>query len=165
MNLFKKPVRGLVITFLFSVTLLSSLQASPILTNRNPQDASAARVGHLLEESGYTFKKSPKSDKVWTIDFNGKSLKSFKVILATQDDLLVTFVVVASKKDMQMSSEFMIKLLKFNHTLDRVKIGIDDDGDLFVRSDVTIRVLDKKEFKENIEQVAAAANEVYDGIK
>ena len=155
------------ITFVITVMLLSNLpavaNARAIFKNGNPQNASTARVVQLLEDSGYKYTK--KSATVWTIDFTGKTLKSFKVILATQDDLLVTFVVVARKKDIQISSEFMMKLLNFNHQLDRVKIGIDEDGDLFVRSDINIRILDKTEFKDNIEQVAAATNEVYDGVK
>jgi hypothetical protein len=165
LNVFVEPRLLFVIAIVFLAGLQPAIYAQPIGSTTFGQDASAARVGHLLEVSGYNFKQSPKSDKVWVVDFKGKSLASFKVVLATQDDLLVTFVTVTEKKRLPTSSEFLAKLLKFNHSLDRVKIGIDDDGDLFVRTDVTIRVLDNQEFKLNIEQVAAAADEVYNGIK
>src|SRR5436309_1603520 len=88
-----------------------------------PQDASAARVSHLLEVSGYKFKELKPT--VWKIDFTGKSLASFEVRLATSDDLLVSFVIVAKRQEMQISSDLMKKLLKFNHDLDRVKVGFD----------------------------------------
>lgn len=39
------------------------------------------------------------------------------------------------------------------------------EGDVFVRIDLSIRVLDKQEMQENIDQVAAAANEVFAGLK
>ncbi len=50
--------------------------------------------------------------------------------------------------------------MKFNHHVDRVKIGLDDDGDTFVRVDLSLRLLDAQEFKLNVEQVAAGADEL-----
>jgi hypothetical protein len=126
-------------------------------------EASSARVTQLLQGSGYNFKSV--TPTVWSIDFTGKSLTKFKVILATQDDLLVVFVTVAQKKNIPLSTDFMLKLLKFDHSLDRVKVGLDDDDDLFVRVDLSVRVLDAQEFKLNIEQLAAAANDVYAGVQ
>lgn len=127
-------------------------------------DVSTVRVNTLLGQSGYTFVQIP-GKSVWTIDFTGKSLPKFKVILAAQDDLLVVFVTIAQKKNIPLSPDFMMKMLRFDHSLDRVKVGIDDDGDAFVRIDLSVRILDSQEFKLNIEQVAAAANEVYGGIQ
>jgi len=46
-----------------------------------------------------------------------------------------------------------------------VKIGIDNDGDAFVRTDISIRILDKDALKAVIEQVAAAAEETYAAMK
>ena len=59
----------------------------------------------------------------------------------------------------------MGKLLKLNGELDRVKIGIDGEGDTFVRIDLSVRRMDEEEMKENIEQVAAATDVVYAAIK
>ena len=116
----------------------------------------------LLESSGYNFKVV--NATVWSINFTGKKLPTFKVILATQDDLVVVFVTIAEKKNLPMTADFLYRLLRFDHSLDRVKVGIDDDGDAFVRVDLTVRILDLQEFKMNIEQVAAAADETYGGI-
>ncbi len=56
-------------------------------------------------------------------------------------------------------------VIKFNHTMDRVKVGLDGDGDLFVRCDSTVRIMDAAEFKLVVEPVAAAADEVYEGVQ
>jgi len=44
-------------------------------------------------------------------------------------------------------------------------VGIDKDGDVFVRVDLSIRVLDKDEMTVNVDQVAATADEVFKGLK
>ena len=59
----------------------------------------------------------------------------------------------------------MKKLLGLNEQLDRVKIGLDKEGDVFVRIDLSIRILDKQELKENLDQAAAAANDVFAALK
>ena len=123
----------------------------------------AARINSLLQRSGYNF--TAKTDTVWTVDYHGKALGSFKVILATQNGLLVTFVIVAHHDDILMDQDLAMTMLKLNHNLDRVKVGIDDDGDAFVRADENVRVLDQTEFKDCIEQVAASADETYAAMK
>ncbi len=123
----------------------------------------AAKIGRLLQRSGYNF--TAKTDSVWTVDYHGKALGDFKVILATESGLLVTFVIVAHHGDILMDQDLALTMLKLNHSLDRVKVGIDDDGDAFVRADENVRVLDQTEFKDCIEQVAASADETYAAMK
>jgi len=48
-----------------------------------------------------------------------------------------------------------------NHEYDFTKIGLDKDGDMFVRIDTTLRLLDAAELKSVIDQVANASNELY----
>ena len=116
-----------------------------------------------MEASGYSYTKA--ADSVWAIAFEGKSLPKFNVIASTQEDVLVLFAIVAEKKNLRPAPEAMHKLLQLNSDLDRVKIGIDKDGDLFVRVDLSIRVLDTQELKENVEQVAAAADVVFSSMR
>ncbi|MGA2181513.1 MAG: hypothetical protein ABSH47_00660 [Bryobacteraceae bacterium] len=124
--------------------------------------AGASKVGQLMKASGYDF--TQKTASVWAADFQGKNLKNFRLIVAIQDDVLVTFVTIAEKGKMPVNTAFMRKLLRYNSTLDRVKIGFDDDGDLFVRCDASVRVLDAREFHSIVDQVSAASDEVYKGI-
>lgn len=127
------------------------------------QNGSSAKVAGLLEASGYTYAKA--ADGVWAISFEGKSLSKFNVIASAQPEILVLFTIVVEKKDLKLTPEAMQRLLKLNSDLDRVKIGIDKEGDLFVRVDLSVRALDAREMKENIEQVAAATDEVFAAMK
>jgi hypothetical protein len=126
-------------------------------------DADHAKIAQLLQGSGYHYVQ--KNDSVWYIEFERKSLGTFKVIGASQQGLLVVFVTIARKARLDLSSDLSYKMLKLNHELDRIKVGIDDDGDAFVRVDLSIRTLDEEEFKLNIEQVANAAEEAYADIQ
>jgi Putative bacterial sensory transduction regulator len=146
-----------------TILLLCSL-AFPQLASaqdKSPQ----ARIAQLLEESKYSYTKA--ADNVWAIAFEGKALTKFNVFATTttQQDILVVFVVVAEKKRLKVSPELTQKLLKLNEEMLRVKVGIDGEGDMFVRVDLSIRVLDSQELKTNVEQVAAAADEVFAATK
>lgn len=122
-----------------------------------------ATIARLLDQSEYAFTKA--SEGVWMIPFEGKELANFNVVVTTQQDVLVFFVIVAEKKDFNATPDVLGRLLKLNHDLDRVKIGIDGDGDAFTRVDLSIRRLDVEELKVNVEQVAAAADVVFGAIK
>jgi hypothetical protein len=124
------------------------------------ESANAAKVQQLLQASGYQSKQYP--PVAWTIDRTGSSLKSFRVILGVTGDMLIIGVSVAQKAKLRMTPEFVQLLLSFNNTLDRVKVGIDNDGDLFVRTETTIRIMDVQELKVQVEQVALSADKVYE---
>lgn len=149
------------IVALLALTFTLCFQALPVFGHT--QDSPPALIARLLDQSGYSFTKA--ADGVWTIAFRGKALPQFNVVATTQQDIVVLFVIVAGKKELSATPEVMAKLLKLNGDLDRVKVGIDGDGDTFVRVDLSARVVDLQEFKANVEQVAAAADEVYGAIK
>jgi Putative bacterial sensory transduction regulator len=132
-------------------------------TATHAQNNPPARVAVLLEGTGYSYTKA--ADNVWAIAFEGKSLPKFNVVASTQEDVLVLFTIVAEKSNLKLTPDVIQRLLRLNGDLDRVKIGIDKEGDLFVRTDLSIRVLDVREMKENIEQVAAATDVVYAAVK
>lgn len=143
--------------FLFALIVLGLASSADA---QSPEEtAIAAKVVQLLGGTGYTYVQ--RTPTVWYIDMNRSSLKDFRLILASNDRLLVIFVTVLKKNQMRMTPEFMLSELQNNNKLDYVKIGIDKDGDLFVRTDCTPRVMDTQELKTQIEQVAAASNEVY----
>jgi len=149
---------------LLALMFVSCLAWLPSATAAAPAaDPNTAKVAQLLQGSDYEFTK--KTASVWVIPKQGKSLGDFKVIGANEGDLLVIFVIIAEKAHMKMSLDLATRMLKMNHEFDQVKIGIDDDGDAFVRADMSIRVLDEEAFKASVEQVAAAADEAYAGIK
>ncbi len=156
----KHNVRTGILAVLLTVTISSpfALAQQPPAT---PQGASV-KVLRLLAGSGYQYKQF--NPTVWAIDFEGKAIGSFKVILTTREHLVVVFTVIAKKAEVPLTPELMQTLLRANSSFDRVKIGFDDDGDLIVRTDLSARILDLQELKDNVEQVAAAVNELYETI-
>jgi len=120
-------------------------------------------VSQLLEQSGYSYSKD--GDNLWTMNFRGKALGEFKVIITSVESMAALLVVVAKRKELNPTPELMRTLLRMNDDFDKVKVVVDKDGDLLVRVDTTIRIMDLDELKANVEQVAAAADEVAKAIK
>ena len=127
------------------------------------QESPSAKIARLLESTGYTYSKG--SNNAWSITFKGDVLPEFDLVISSQQDVLVLFVLVAEKKAMRVTPELMHKMLMLNGEIDKVKVGIDKDGDAFVRIDLNLRVVDAQEFKENVNQLAAAADEVFKVVK
>jgi hypothetical protein len=125
----------------------------------------AAKIGQFLEQFGGTYTKA--ADTVWVVPFKGKSLSSFDAFVATSSDssLVIIGVTVVKKKNLKLSQDLFHRLLKYNHSADYVKVGFDDDEDLFVRAELNARTMDFASFKEILEQVGAAADELYAQIK
>jgi hypothetical protein len=117
------------------------------------------RLEQMLKETGYKF--TTHNANTWSIDFERTKLGKFKVILSTGNDIVVTFAILAKKANINKTTKMMETLLGANHEYDYVKVGLDKDGDMFVRIDTQIRTIDAKELKEVINQVANASEEVY----
>jgi hypothetical protein len=136
--------------------LTSAAQTAPL----SPDNAKVAR---LLEGSGRVYKTyNTANGPVWSIEeLHGTSLKNMRILVGTSGGFLVMGVVVAEKAHMNVTPEFMHKLLKLTHILDRVKIGFDNDDDLFARIESPVRLLDAQDFKAQIDQVVLAADEIH----
>jgi hypothetical protein len=145
-------------------TVLSGRISAQTPAQSAPASACAQKLDRLLATSSYVY-KAHRSD-VWSIAFDKESLKDFKVVVSTDNnDMVVIFVIVAPKARLNLTPEFMQTLLHANHDFDFVKIGTDNDGDLFVRADSTCRLLDLAALKASIEQVASSANELHGRVK
>jgi putative sensory transduction regulator len=121
--------------------------------------AQAASMDAMLKDTGYAY--NTHNATTWSIDLNRKNYGKMRVILSTGSDLLVTFVIVAKKAAIQKTPQMMDALLTANHDYDYTKVGLDKDGDLFVRIDMPLRSLDAKEVKSIVDQVANASDEIY----
>lgn len=147
-----------------SFTLLTLLTVSALAQEKPKIDkASATKIVQMLEDSGHTYGKS--ADNVWVVKFRGNTLEDIGVVTIGHEGMLILMVVVAEKKDFKASSELMSKLLQMNDDYDRLKVAIDKDGDMLVRIDLSLRVTDSQEFKLNVEQISAAADEIATAIK
>ena len=117
------------------------------------------RLEQMLKDTGY--KVTTHNANTWSIEFERKRLGKFKVILSTGSDIVVTFAILAKKANINKTAKMMDALLTANHEYDYCKIGLDKDGDLFVRIDTQMRTIDSRELKSVIDQVANASEEVY----
>lgn len=130
--------------------------------------ASATKLEILLKASGYKSAAKVK-DAVWTLDFSGKQLPKFKVVVTAADndkDGIITATANPVAKDQlpRNRANLTAAILKANSDYDYVKVGFDKDGDVFVRADIPPGT-DLVSFKIVVEQVAAATDEFYGKIK
>ena len=125
-------------------------------------DDGAAKVAMLLGGTTYPYKTI--GDGVWTIDFMGKSLPSFRVLAGADKGILTAFAVIAKGGQFTSSAELMTMLLKLNTSLNSVRVALDADGDLVVETKLSIRLLDLSELKSKIDEIASAADTIYDSL-
>lgn len=156
----KAIVLGLMTMVVASV--MPGTPAKPLpQTKTDPQVVS--KLAQILERSGYTYRKA--ADNVWVVSFKGNSKTDIQVFVTSAENLIVMGTVVAAKASMKVTPEMMFKLLRIVHDIDRVKIGFDDDEDLFLRAEVTNKCFDVDDFKAAMEQVSAGTDKVHAAIK
>lgn len=146
---------GLLVLVLFPM----AAHAGPLTTSD-----SAAKIVNLMQADSYNF-QTTKSPTVWMIRFNGDHLKDIKVVLTVKDSTVVAFVTLVRNRRMPVTTDFMRTLLEENHELDQVKVGYDREGDLAVRIDSSVRVMDAAELREIVNQVKNASDEIYGMIE
>ena len=125
-----------------------------------------AKMVSLMQANNYSF-RTTNSPTVWVIHFTGTHLKDIKVVLALDaaDNQMVIFVTVVEKRRMPVTIDFLHNLLKQNHALDRVKVGLDADDDLSVRIDAPLRIADATEMQDIVTQIKNASDEIYGQIE
>lgn len=126
--------------------------------SREKEPADAAKMTRLLDGTGYPYVK--RKPTVWTVAFAGKSLGKSVVVVTMTPKLIVMFAIVSQSAAIRKTPELMQALLRANSTFDYVKIGLDHDGDLFVRLDAPARITDSRQLKTDIEQVMSASDEL-----
>jgi hypothetical protein len=127
-------------------------------------NASAGKMVSMMQADSYNFQPT-KSPNVWLIRFSGDHLKDIKVVLTVKDSTMVVFVTLVENQRLPVTTDFMRTLLEQNHELDRVKVGYDRDGDLSVRIDSNMRVMDATELRDIVNQVKNASDEIYGMIE
>src|SRR5437763_922923 len=76
-----------------------------------------ARLGGIVERSGYTYKKA--ADNVWVVHFTGQAAGDVNVLVTSAEGIVIMGVVVAQKDTMRVTPEMMHRLLKLTHEIDR----------------------------------------------
>jgi Putative bacterial sensory transduction regulator len=129
------------------------------------QNSAVKKTAQFLEQFGGTYTKV--SDAVWVVPFKGKAIDGLEVlvVVSPESNVMVIGATVVKKKNLKLSQPLLYRLLKYNHVADYVKVGFDNDDDLFVRADLNVKTLEFQSFKEVLEQVGAVADELYTQVK
>jgi hypothetical protein len=160
----KKPFSHILLMFpAFVLFALAGAFIQETAFAQNTTAQSSAKVTQYLKQGGYTYRQA--GDNVWVIKMEGNVLKNYEALVATNEGVVVIGVVMANKKDFNPANDLYFKLLKLNHERDFMKIGFDNDDDLFVRTEQKVRNLDLGEFQALIEQVKSATDLLYTEIK
>jgi hypothetical protein len=124
----------------------------------------ASKVEGLLEQTGYTIKVLAPCRSWMATDATsipkGDGLSGV-MLIGESGDAVVIGTVLRTKARLNLSTDLAIKLLQFNHDLDWVKVGIDHDGDLFVRQELHEANLTELDVQNAFKTVAAAGEKVY----
>lgn len=151
---------------LMTMTIVASIMpatsAKPFPQTKTDSQV-VSKLAEILERSGYPYRKA--ADNVWVVTFKGKSKADIQVFVTSAENLIVMGTVVAPKASMKVTPELMFKLLRMVHDIDRVKIGFDDDEDLFLRAEVTNKCFDVDAFKSTMDQISAGTDKVYAAIR
>jgi hypothetical protein len=135
------------------------LASSPAEAQSPDAAAVGVKVEQMLKATGFTYKTH--NPITWSIEFERTTIGKFRVIISNGEDIIVTFTTVTEKAKIRKTPQLMEALLAANHEYDYAKIGLDKDGDLFVRIDSPVRVTDSALLKSIIEQVANASGEIF----
>jgi hypothetical protein len=124
----------------------------------------ASKVQGLLDRSGHQVKVLAPCRSWMATDIQsvprGDGLSGV-MLFAEQGDVVVVGTVLRTKAKLNLSADLLLKLMQFNNDLDFVKVGIDHDGDLFVREELRTASFTAEDFKDSITRVVAASNKVY----
>lgn len=87
------------------------------------------------------------------------------LLIGDGGEMGVIGTVLQSKANLTLSPNLLLKLMQLNNELDFMKVGIDRDGDLFVRAEIHMSTLTAEEFMETVKDVALASNQIYALLK
>jgi hypothetical protein len=143
-------------TILFII--LTFLSVNAINAQAKSQISLEGSVGEYLKASDYKYEKL--NANAWAVE-----LENEYVLVGAQNDFFLAGVVVAKKAQFRPTVESLTELLKLSHELDFMKVGIDADGDIFVRFEQKGKTMSKQEFYDTVERVASSAQTTRSRIK
>ena len=149
--------------------LLTLLTTLLLATASHAQEPCVSKIRTYLQQGGYAaIEASP--CKVWLVNglfsfkAQGEGLQGL-LLVGVEDDIVVIGTVVRPKALAGLGQHQLIQLLRQNNDLDYVKIGLDKDGDLFVRAELRVTHLTSDDFSQTVRQVIAGGNRVYELLR
>ncbi|HJX84833.1 MAG TPA: YbjN domain-containing protein [Candidatus Angelobacter sp.] len=150
---------------LTNVLLLFLVFSAPALSQE-----CISKVQGFVDKTGYTI-TLVKPCKAWVAADalaipKGDGLSGLLLIAQEDESGLVGIgTVVQSKAKLNLSADLLLKLMRLNDELDFVKVGIDRDGDLFVRTELRMASLTAEDFSATVKSVVQASTRVYALVK
>lgn len=134
----------------FFMTLAASAQAA---SDTTPQKiagfAKAGKIPYTTNENGTLILETTK----------GKLL-----VVAKGGYFLATFAQILPKAYLPRTDTVLFNLLQLNDTLNYSKVGIDQNGDLFVRIEARADLMDKYEFDRIVNNLVADYDKVKNAV-
>ena len=112
----------------------------------------AARIDGFIKHTGYEFTHPAPGG--W-----GIKRPSGLVIIAITDDDVIIGMVVAQKAKFALTAESAGEMLRLADRLDYIKVGLDDDGDLFVRAEIKFETMTQADFDDVLKRVIKGADD------
>ena len=119
-----------------------------------PSSEVQALMDQALQRSGLKYRKV--QDRFWFAACDSKLVANCQILMTATPGVVVMGVVIKQKSDLDLTADRLAALLRLNHDLERVKVGIDEDGDLFERVEVTTKGLDVDEILADLKAVQDA---------
>src|SRR5262249_6501177 len=137
--------------------------ASPAMPPQNSDCSSQASIEKWLHDGGYAFKTI--GCQVWLVQNAVSDLPNAAILMGGAGKEFVAGVVVQKKAALDISQAMLLKLMQLSDDLEYVKLGIDKDGDLFLRAEVHRSDLTGPIFKRTLDEVIAGARQVDRALK
>ena len=138
------------------------------LSTQAMSEECTSKLQEFVNSTGYTIKVA-KPCTVWMATDalsipRGEGVTGL-LLIAQEGDIGIVGAVVQPKANLNLSADLLLKMLQLNNDVDFVKVGIDSDGDLFVRSELRMASLTDDELKDTVNRVVQATSKVYDVVK
>ena len=148
-------------TTIFALLLLTSVHLTAGIAHA--QESPFAKTARLLNETGVSYKKI--DEGMWSVRYKGDNREEIDVIVAAYQEYVIIFTEVAASYEVSLTPDVMKRLLEVNDEVDWAKIGLNKEGDLFVRIDLSIRSIDKQELLDCLVQTATVTDLVAGIVK
>jgi hypothetical protein len=127
-----------------------------------------SKLQGFVNKTGYKIKVA-KACAVWTATDaltipRGEGATGL-LLIAQEGEMAIVGVVVQSKANLNLSADLLLQLMKMNNELEFVKVGIDNDGDLFVRTELHMPSLTEDDFKVAVKNVVEGSGQVFAMLK
>ncbi len=115
-------------------------------------------LGEMIANTGENARKA--GDDLFVVSIESKSKKVIPVIVAVEKNILIVIAQVAKGKDYKLSLEMAEALLKFQSSLDWIRVQMGEKGDLDIMIHDKWKNVEQKELEEMLIQAVVAADAV-----